>query len=83
MQKLIRCHACNGELKIQDMTTPQRIKYWRLEIGLTQKEMGVAVGKNRQWIANLEAKRPISLTNAKILADYYGVTLDLLLRGRK
>ena len=79
----MRCHFCYAELKIKNMTTPQRIKYWRLDLGLTQKEMGFAIGKNRQWIANLEAKRPISLTNAKILADYFGVSLDLLLRGKK
>jgi len=68
---------------LKKMATNERIQFFRKELGLTQLEMGAKIGKNRQWLANLENRRPLSVANAFILADFFKISLDLLLRGKK
>lgn len=83
MKNIVRCHVCNAERRIHNLTPAERIKHWREAKELTQDEMGEAVGKNRQWVANLEGNRPISATNAKILANFFNVSLDLVLMDQR
>jgi len=66
------------------MASNERLKYFRLKKGLTQTQMAKKIGKSRGWIAMLEyRKENMSLKNAFILADFFKISLDLLLRGKK
>lgn len=79
----MKCPQCNSPIKIHKLTPNQRIKYWRIEKGLNQSEMAKELGKTRTWLTNLEFRDgPMSQKNAIIFADYFNVSLDLLLRGK-
>jgi len=79
----MNCSLCNSPIKFDKLTTNQRIKYWRIEKGLNQSEMAQELGKTRTWLVNLEFRNgPMSQKNAVIFADYFNVSLDLLLRGK-
>jgi len=69
--------------KIKNMTVKERIIFFREDFGLTQTELAYAVGKPRQWIANFECRRPLSLNSAIILAKFFDVSLDLLILGKE
>jgi len=79
----MRCSLCGSLIKFDKLTTNQRIKYWRIEKGLNQSEMAKELGKTRTWLVNLEFRDGLmSQKNAIIFADYFNVSLDLLLRGK-
>lgn len=68
--------------KIDYLAIQKRIVRFRKRIELTQSEATYAIGKPRQWLANLESRRPMSIINAVILAQFYSVTLDHLILGK-
>jgi len=68
--------------KMKKMSIRKRIIFLRKTFGMTQNELASAVGKPRIWIAHLESKRPLSLKSAVILAEYFNITLDLLILGK-
>jgi len=72
-----------GTQSLKKMAPNERIQFFRKELGLTQLEMGKAIGRNRQWLANLESRRALSVANALMLADFFKISLDLLLRGKE
>lgn len=64
--------------KGSDMTI--RLKELRKEKGLTQAEVAKVLGTNQSQYGKYENERTqLSLDNAKILADYFGVSIPYLL----
>jgi len=79
----LKCPLCETSIKFDKLTVNQRIKTLRLQKGLTQSEMAHELGKTRTWLTNLEFRDgTMSQKNAIIFADYFKVSLDLLLRGK-
>lgn len=58
------------------------IRYLRLSHGITQEQMGELLGlKNKSSLSLIEAgKSGISVENLEKLADFFGVTLDELVK---
>ncbi|MDR0571093.1 MAG: helix-turn-helix domain-containing protein [Clostridiales Family XIII bacterium] len=57
----------------------ERVKALRLSAGLTQPQLGAAVGLSKQAVNGIEhGRRHTTLRNACVLADYFGVSLDYL-----
>lgn len=62
---------------------PQRLKELRKKSGLTKKEISQAVGISQAAISRWESGLQVPQVDfAKILADFYGVSLEYLL-GQK
>ena len=60
----------------------QRIRELRLKNGLSQEKFALQIGKDRSYLASVEAgKRNISLMNIKKIADGIGITLSELFQG--
>jgi len=79
----MKCPLCDASIDFDKLTPKQRIKTLRLQKGLTQSEMANELGKTRTWLVNLEwYDGRLSSQNAIIIADYFDVSLDLLLRGK-
>ena len=59
------------------MTLGERIKELRREKGITQEELGNAIGKTKGSIASYESdRRKPSLEVIEEIADYFNVTVD-------
>ncbi len=72
------------KLKLAKMACNERLKFLRLEKGLTQIAMAKKMNKSRGWIAMLEFReKNMSVRNAFLLADFFKISLDFLLRGKK
>ncbi len=57
----------------------ENLLYLRKQKKLTGNDLGDVLGVSRQAYYNYEnGNRELSLTNLKILSDFYGVTLDLM-----
>ena len=79
----MKCPLCDASIKFEELTPKQRIKTLRLQKGLTQSEMAKELGKTRTWLVNLEwYDGRLSQKNAIIIADYFNISLDRLLRGK-
>lgn len=59
----------------------KRIKYLRLEKGLSQEKFALKIDMDRTYYASVEAgKRNISLKNIKKIADGLEISLDELFK---
>jgi transcriptional regulator with XRE-family HTH domain len=63
-------------------TTGDRIRQAREERGLKQSDIADAIGVKMQAVSNWERGKGISRENATRLADYLGVAVDWLLKGK-
>ena len=62
----------------------KRIKRLRIQKGLTQKQLGEAVGVKGRYISMIEStSRKASLTFYKDIADYFMVSLNFLFSLQK
>ena len=75
------------DLILRDLRPPipkyaGNIRYLRLNHGITQEQMGELLGlKNKSSLSLIEAgKSGISVENLEKLADFFGVTLDQLVK---
>lgn len=75
------------DLVLRDLKPPipkyaGNIRYLRLSHGMTQEQMGELLGlKNKSSLSLIEAgKSGISVENLEKLADFFGVTLDELVK---
>ncbi len=75
------------DLVLRDLRPPiprysDNIRYLRLSHGITQEQMGELLGlKNKSSLSLIEAgKSGISIENLEKLADFFGVTLDELVK---
>ena len=75
------------DLVLRDLKPPipkyaGNIRYLRLSHGITQEQMGELLGlKNKSSLSLVEAgKSGISVENLEKLADFFGVTLDELVK---
>lgn len=75
------------DLVLRDLKPPipkyaGNIRYLRLSHGISQEQMGELLGlKNKSSLSLIEAgKREISVENLEKLADFFGVTLDKLVK---
>jgi len=75
------------DLVLRDLKPPipkyaSNIRYLRLSHGITQEQMGELLGlKNKSSLSLIEAgKSGISVENLEKLADFFGVTLDELVK---
>lgn len=65
-------------------TLHTNLKYYRMQKGLSQAEVGDIIGVSRQAISNWEAQRSYpDLDNIVLLSDLYGITIDQLLGKEK
>ena len=79
----MKCPLCDTSIDFAKLTPKQRIKTLRLQKGLTQSDMAKELGKTRTWLVNLEwYDGRLSQKNAVIIADYFNISLDRLLRGK-
>lgn len=59
---------------------PERLKFLRLQHGLSQADLGRILGFSCQAISNYESgKREPRISEITILADYFRVSIDYLL----
>lgn len=57
----------------------ERIKYLRLQIGLSQEQFALKIEMNRTYYASVEAgKRNVALKNIKKIAEGFGISLSEL-----
>lgn len=62
----------------------KRIKELRKKRGLTQEQLGEAVGLSYKTINYIEnGVRGTTIDNMEIMADYFGVSIDYLVRGKE
>ena len=62
----------------------EKLKVFRTQKGLSQKELGEKVGVSEASISNYEtSKREPDLTTLCALADLFDCSLDLLVRGKE
>lgn len=60
----------------------QRVKYFRLEKGLTQEELSLEIGTDNSYISNIEnARNDIPLSRVRLIAKALGVELSELFRS--
>ena len=60
------------------------LKYYRMQKGLSQAEVGDIIGVSRQAISNWESQRSYpDLDNIVLLSNLYGITIDELLGKEK
>ena len=57
----------------------ERIKALRLERGMTQVQLGDAVGLDQRFISNIESgRKSVSVETLIIFANFFKVTMDYL-----
>ena len=66
--------------QIMDKANKQ-LRFFRTNRGLTQKELAAATSISENSIRKWELGRSISATDILLLADYFGVSCDLMIRG--
>lgn len=62
----------------------EKLKEYRESIGLSQKELGAKVGVSEASVSNYETgKREPDFKTLCALADFFDITLDMLVRGKE
>lgn len=65
------------------MSVGKRIKKLRVERGITRKDMSQKLGINEKTLGNWEIERRTpKVETVKVLAEYFGVSIDYLTTGK-